>query len=257
MGLAAEIADTLVRIEELLGKIAPLRQKAAATIQALDQTQSEYEEVVGPSDRESIRLEAAIAHARRLLAGAAVHRAVEAVEEDTEPGRPATVTPPRGWEASPEQIPETDVQAVRKRSIADHVLYFAAGENDPVVVLMNSMLTKPEQGAGEMLELIAWGDIWKAAADWESEAERLDRLRLWQRELESRLDYWNGQIHLLARDSRHALMVRKLKLTRARWRAYLSEIAREQELDNAQRGNELDVLEAECVRRQGGTALGR
>jgi hypothetical protein len=97
MGLADEIADTLVRIEELLGRIVPLRQKAAATIQALDQTQSEYEEVVGPSDRESIRLEAAIAHARRLLAGIAVHRAVE---EDTEPGRPATVTPPRGWEAS-------------------------------------------------------------------------------------------------------------------------------------------------------------
>lgn len=249
MGLATQTDKALARIEELLRKIGPLREKAAALIRALEEAQHDYDKVVGPVNQEAIRLEAAIAHLRRALVGTPTRPIEEPLHEH------AQITPPRRWDDAVEPISAPDIDERRKRSIADHVLYFAADENDPIVVLMNSMLSKPDRESGEMLELIAWGDIWRAAPDWETDSDRLERLYSWQMELEGRLKHWEGEIHRLTGDSRYQLAVKKQELSESKWRAYLNGIALDQAAENHRLAQELKILETEQTRRKAGTDL--
>jgi hypothetical protein len=246
MRIAAEIEEALAVIEQLLAQIEPTRQHCAVMSRNIEEAHRDYEEVVGPANQESIRLETAIAYTRRLLEGtSAGDRLAEPVPLD----QPASwITSPPAWDPVPAASDLQDIRAARKRSIADHVLYFAATESDPVVVLMNSLLSKSEHGPGEMLEAIEWGDIWSVAPAWESEQDRLSRLKSWQEELEPRLGYWKARERQLTAD--YALASRKMKSTAAEWRAYLDGMAAAQKADNARRASELELLRAEWQRRQ-------
>ena len=159
------------------------------------------------------------------------------------------------WLPLPVQAPEENLRDSRKRSVADHVLYFSAGEDDAVVVLMNGLLMKPDHGPGEMLELIQWGEIWKSTPDYESEEEMFLRLEGWQLELEVRLEYWQTKVQQLRRE--HGLAELKQRSSAAEWHDHLAALAQEQGAENAQHQRNLEVLQAEWDRRQKGGALGQ
>jgi hypothetical protein len=69
MRVTAEIEVVLTAIEQLCVQIEPTRQQCAVMIRNMDEAHRDYEEVVGAANQESVRLETAIAHTRRLLAG--------------------------------------------------------------------------------------------------------------------------------------------------------------------------------------------
>jgi len=248
MQFTGEIEEALARIEQLLAEIEPYRQQCGTMMRNLDEAHREYEEVIGAANRESVRLENAIAYTRWQLSG---HAAAERLPEPPPLGQPAAwVTSPQTWDAVPGVTAAEDLRAARKRWIADHVLYFAATDTDPIVVLINNMLTRPEHGPGEMLEVIKWGEIWKAAPDWESEEDRLARLNSWLEELESRLDYWKARTKQLTAD--YALAAKRTNSTPVEWRAWLAGLAAKQEAENSRRTADLELLQAEWRRRQEG-----
>ena len=86
MRFTAEIEEALSRIEQLLAEIEPYRQQCGTMMRNLDEAHRDYEEVVGAANRESARLENAIAYAKWQLAG---HAAVDRSPEPVPSAQPA------------------------------------------------------------------------------------------------------------------------------------------------------------------------
>jgi DNA anti-recombination protein RmuC len=245
------IDEVLEELKDLLDQITDLRDRVRNLENEMDeelnQAQQEYEEKLGSLNAEAARLR----HQKGSLKTRLDQLRKSRGSSDTIPLPPADipeVAPPKPIlskkTSDPPEPPPLDPRMVRKRALADHIYYFADPDQETVVQQINAILSDESASLGEMLELLAWGDIWKARADWESLRMQYERLKEWQSGLEVRLDYWKCQLREIESGERYSLWETKSQGER-RWQDFLEEVAEKQRAENRQLAHEVTVLRQE------------
>jgi uncharacterized phage infection (PIP) family protein YhgE len=244
--LLAELKDTLEQINALRGRVTKLVSDVG---DELDLAQQEYDARLSSLNAEArelaYRKETLKMRLNQLQNSQNSIEAQNFLDLDVpgvDPPEPelleTTETP-----ESPEPPPE-DPRIARKRALADHIYYFLEQDQEAVMQHVNAVLNKENTDIGHMLELLAWGDIWKARPAWESLEDQYQRLKGWQPMLKARLSYWKGEVQRLESEKRYALW--KIKNQgEAHWQAYLDDLVEKQKSENAKLSHEVAVLEAE------------
>ena len=242
-----QIQDLLAQIETLLSQIMPWRKKAVNLEAGLAAAKRDYERVVGAANAEASRLSARKAS---LQAALAAKPAPPPPPPPLRPNPPPDVPKVKPGVALPPPPPE-DPRAVRKRALADHIFYFLDDDQEDVLQVLHAIQDDARRDVGDMLELLPWGEIWRARATWETLDDQQRRLASWLAALEIRLDYWQRTLDRLeGGDSRQGLLQEKKVRSAEEWEAYLAELAQDQEDDNARLRQEVQVLDAEWQQKQ-------
>ncbi len=242
--IETQIIEILNNLKELLEQITWLRQHADELDRGLIEAQRDYDQKIGPLNTEADRLEALKLSLRARLARRPSPAAQPAKSDDA----PSTPKPVITTETPPPPPPK-DPRAKRKRELADYIGYFIADESrETIMQVINAILADEQRDVGDMLELLSWGNIWTASADWETPVEQYKRLNDWNQILADRLVYWQERIHGLEKSSYYSLWQQKQSLSQAEWLANLDEMGRQQAANNANLSREVDFLEQQLAR---------
>jgi hypothetical protein len=246
-----QIEVLLETLEMLLKQIQPLRVRVDEIEKGLAQTQREYEQRLSQANAEADRLEAArLSVLARLNREAAPPPApLPPIIEPTPPAPIVDLESEPGL-LSPAPPPESP-RAKRKRTLLDYIFNFT--DTGPVIEKINALVDDDRRDMGEMLELLAWGEIWKARTNWETLDEQWQRLDQWRAALEQRVTYWTNEKKHLEDDQRYGLWDRKSELSENQWKDFLDELFRRQEADNARLSNEVAKLEERLRAQQAAT----
>ncbi|MCP4676339.1 MAG: hypothetical protein GY854_12665 [Deltaproteobacteria bacterium] len=232
-----KIQDILTRLETLLDEVGQLRQRYVNLEKNLHRAERDYDSIIGLLNAEADRLRACV----RTLTARLAHRP----QTHIDPGPTLDTTVPAS-PPTPDEVPAGDDSypletapcfepslAADKRSLADHIEYFVQpADREWVMGVLNAVLVNDQKGVGEMLELVEWGDIWTARAEWESSEDQYRRLVEWRAALADRLEYWQSEFHRLENDPRYDLLVKMREKDRADWLRELEQLARDQEKEN-------------------------
>jgi hypothetical protein len=235
------ITELLTSLETLLKQIEPMRKRAEEIATGLAQTQREYELKMSAANAEAERLEAL----KRSLA-----RSPQPVDPPPPiPPPPAPVPPPPIDVVDPGVIrppepPRENPRTARKRTLLDHIFYFSDAGQNTVIEQINSLLDDEQRDVGDILEMLAWGDIWRARADWETLEQQRQRLYGWHDALKQRLTYWEQEINSLERDDFYELWERRSELTEPQWQSFLDQLLQEQEAENQRLAREVAAIES-------------
>jgi hypothetical protein len=250
------LAEALGALEGLLAEIAPLRQRVAEVRAGLAQAVRDYARALREVNDEAARLAARQAFLRAQLAWVP-HAAPPAAHPESASALasapdPKPDAPPSAGPLSAR--PTADPRADRKSAFADHVFFFAsfadAGEEDAVRQRINAVLNDPATDLGDVLEVLAWGPVWKARQEWETPDQQLDRLATWQAALAERLAHWRRELAGLDGSDQRDLYEERRARTPEGWRTYLAELADEQRAENARLTRAVATLEAQWAARQ-------
>jgi hypothetical protein len=153
-------------------------------------------------------------------------------------------------------VPENPREA-RKRALWNHLYYFLdTGEMDQdpqrvkAIQALHGMVNDERRDIGEMLEVLAWGDIWKERAEWESLDDQARWMQDWCAALEQRLKYWEQTVSRMELDRRQKLLKEKQKRTQQEWLTYLGWLADQQQQENLRLARDVQILEDEWRARQ-------
>lgn len=248
-----QIDELLETLKSLLDQIAQLRQKAAELEKGLTQAEGDYNEKLSSLNAEADRLEA--------LKASLKFRLAQKTQEIPEQSATIIDTLPVDVELPPEIIepklgelpppPKEDPRYTRKQMLADHIEYFVVdSDREPIMQEINAVLADERQDLGDMLERLNWGEIWKARADWETLEDQYARLESWKSALEERLTYWQQQLCRVEQDPRYSLWQEMTTYSHQEWLAFLDNLARQQEEENASLAHEVSVLEQQWQTKQ-------
>lgn len=146
---------------------------------------------------------------------------------------------------------QADPRDAQKRALADHIEYFISdSDREPVMQVINAILSDDTRDLADMLEAMAWGPIWMARADWETLEDQYARLVEWQHSLKNRRVHWQGEIHRLKNDGRYSLLQECQVRTREQWMTYLAQMARDQQEEVNELAREVAILEGQWQLRQ-------
>ena len=239
-GICSRIEHVLRNLKALVEDITHRREKVESLQAELIEVQRDYNDKLGYLNAEAEKLESRRAFLSAQIAGRNPS-APSAQPKSSGPAQP----PPTGGahfsESPPPPLTE-DPRAVRKRSLADHIYYFLESSQTPIMQEINAAIADDRQDVGDMLERLAWGEIWSARADWETLDDHLARVQGWNRALEDRLSYWQQIMRNVEDDPRHGLLEKMKESNREEWLAFLDSMARNQEMENARLARELGVL---------------
>jgi hypothetical protein len=209
------IAELLDVLEKLLQQIEPLRTRTRQMEKELTEVQQEYEAKLGPANAEADRLEATkLSLQARLNREPAPPPPREAITAPTPP--PATIETRAEPTMPPPPRPRESLRTARKRALLDFIFNFT--DSGPVIEKINAIVDDDRRELGDMLELLTWGEIWKARTDWETLDEQALRLDEWRVALEQRVAYWTEEIKRLEDDPRYSLRSELDDLLRSRER---------------------------------------
>lgn len=236
----ADINALLDTLEALLKQIEPLRRSVHETEKGLEQTQREYDQKLGQANAEADRLEA-----EKNALKARLNRQ-NVAPPAPRPPLPEPVAPPAVADIRIEPqlpIPPPPQESLRrksKRALLDYIFSFT--DTGPVIEQIHALVDDDGRDMGEMLELLAWGEIWKTRTRWESIEQQWQRLDEWRVALEQRLAYWTQERRHLADDTRYSLWQRRSELVESEWRALLDDLLSRQETDNKRAATEVAAL---------------
>jgi hypothetical protein len=234
-----QIDDLLGTMEALWRQITPLRQRAVELEAGLTSVQRDYDHEVGQANIKADRLRARKASLQAALA--------RKPPPPPTPPPPPPRRPPPVKEIKPGAIlpppPPEDPRDVRKRALADHIYYFLDSDQEEVIQIIHAVLDDDQRDVGDMLELLPWGEIWKAHADWETLEDQYLRLDQWRSALENRVAYWQRVVRQLETDPRQGLLREMKERSREDWLAFLKKLAGQQEEENERLARQVRVLE--------------
>ena len=247
-----QIDNCLTALEVLLEQIKPLRQRVAEVEKGLAQAQRDYDQKMSKLNAEAERLEGLkISRMARLAPEINPHPPPQVAPAELKPTPPEEVISIMPTADTPPSPPPTESpRAVQKRSLARYIRYFLDSNQDAVMQVINAVLVDDQRGMGDMLEVLSWGDIWKARAAWETLENQYDRLNEWHQVLEERLAYWQREMRKQESDSRYYLWQKMHGSSQEEWLAFLDDLARQAEAENAQLAHEVEVLEQALQIRQ-------
>ncbi len=242
-----QIDNLLTALEALLEQIKPLRQRVAEVEKGLAQAQRDYDLKMSKLNAEADRLEGL----KLSLLARLNPRKPPPPPPPPLPGPEPTPLPEVIQSGTPHPPPPTESpRAARKRSLAKHIYYFLDSNQDTVMQVINAVLVDDRRDVGDMLEALSWGDIWKACADWETLENQYDRLNEWYQVLEERLAYWQREMRKQESDRRYYLWQKIQVSSQEEWLAFLNDLARQAEVENARLAHEVEVLEQALHTRQ-------
>ncbi|MBD2215109.1 hypothetical protein H6G27_35495 [Nostoc linckia FACHB-104] len=238
-----EIDELLEILKTHLEQIFFLKEQAQTLEKALAEAENDYYQKLGDINAEADRLESLKAS---LLSRLAPKQERMPAIRDTFIGN--FEEPPQLVESfvtpmSLSPLPQADPKAQRKRTLADHIeLFLRDSERETTMQVINAVLADNHRDMGDMLELLVWGDIWKARADWESLEEQYTRLQEWHKALLERLNYWHNVLQYREQDPRYELQEIRSRGQES-WFTFLDDLAQKQVAENAKLDHEVKVLE--------------
>lgn len=244
----SQIAELLKTLEKLLQQIEPLRAQIKQMEKEFTEVQQEYDAKLGKANAEADSL-----HASWISLDARLNRkpappppSEERVTDPVPP--PATLDAGAEPAMSPLPPPRESLRTARKRALLDYIFNFT--DSGPVIERINAIVDDERRELGDMLELLTWGEIWKARTDWETIDEQWARLDEWRTALEQRVAYWIGENNRLKEDPRYSLWERRSELDPAAWQAALDDLRRHQEIENERLAAKIASKEQEWQARQ-------
>lgn len=244
----SQIDELLETLKTRLKQILSFREQVLVLEKALIEAENEYNQKLADINDEADRLESLKAS---LLSRLAPKKERTPAIRDTFIGD--VEEPPQLVESfvtpiSP--LPQEDPKNQRKRALADHIeLFLLDSERETTMQVINAVLADNDRDTGDMLEQLAWGDIWKARADWESLEEQYARLQEWHKALLERLGYWQNVLQSREKDSRYELQEMRSRGQES-WFAFLDDLAQKQVAENAKLDHEVKVLEQQLQVKQ-------
>jgi hypothetical protein len=247
-----EISGLKTQLESLVGKIKPLRERSAILEAQLAQAQRDYDRELGVLNAEAIRLSGRKTALRAALAGNDTHRPMPILPPDPGPTPPPPVIDP-GPHPSPVPLAQReDPREARKRALWKH-LYEVMDPDQPdpdpekiqTIQAIHAMVRDDQRDVGDMLEVLAWGDVWKVRGEWETVEEQARRLDEWRTALQQRLKFWEQAVGRLEKDPRQGLLNEMQKGSQQQWLAYLKKLAGQQQTENESLRHEVTELENE------------
>ncbi|MDX9954457.1 MAG: hypothetical protein RBT75_10195 [Anaerolineae bacterium] len=244
------IDELLATLKALRGHIEVLKARVAELMAtemeaALVQAYKEYEAQLKPFNEEASRLRNEQAVLQTRLAQLVANSTVAA--SDPTAARPDVTTPEPvpTFEDKPAPLPPPppDPRGERKRKLADYILDFVSEEQEEVVMqVINAILVDESKDIGDILEALAWGDIWSIRAGDESLEVQFARLNEWRAALEGRVIFWKTRVQSLESESRYTLWEVK-KQGEAQWQALLEDWVQKQAAENKRLAHEVAVLQ--------------
>lgn len=245
-----QIRDLLNQLETLVEKIKPLRNRAADLEAQLTQAQRDYDRELGVLNAQVTRLHGRKMALRTAMAGGPQRKPTPIQENEARPTPPPPEIDPRS--DSPSPLPsQVDPREARKRALWKHLYFFLDTDQlnpDPeqvkTIQTINDLVNDGRRDVGDMLEVLVWGDIWKARTDWETVDEQALRLEEWRVALQHRLEYWERATGRLKMDPRQGLL-KEMQKGSQEWGTYLRGLAEQQQRENDQLAREISILEDE------------
>ena len=244
----SQIAELLEILEKLLQQIEPLRAQIKQMEKEFTEVQQEYDAKLGQANAEADRLEAS-----RLSLRARLNRkpAPPPVQEPS----PPPVPPPATIDTRPDPtlppsppLRRESLRTARKRALLVFIFNFT--DSGPAIERINAIVDDDRRELGDMLELLTWGEIWKARTDWETLDEQWLRLDEWRLALEQRVAYWIEENNRLKDDPRYSLWERRSELGPKAWQSALDDLLRRQERDNELLAKDVASLEQQWQAQQ-------
>ncbi len=242
------IADLLATLKTFREQIEAFKARVAELLAtemeaALAQAHKEYEARLKPLNEEASRLKNERAVLQMRLAQLAATPVTAGLDE-TKSGLVTTPDPvlPVEEKPAPPPPPPPDPRGERKRKLADYIYFFLPPEQEEVVMqVINAILADESKDIGDILETLAWGDIWGIRPEDESLEAQYTRLSDWRAALEGRVVYWKTRVHSLESESRYALWEVK-RQGESQWQALLDDLAQKQAAENDRLAHEVTVL---------------
>ena len=248
----AQIDELLEQLKHLLAQITPIRQQMATLEKQLAQVQREYDKHLGEHNSEANRLEML----KHSLKARLARKPTPIMQEPTTQAVPEAIQPPEVVEIAlspdepPPPPPAEEPGMVPKRALANHIYYFLDPSQSAIMQTINALLIDGARGIGEMLELLEWGEIWSARADWEPLEEQYQRLEGWQAALTERWAFWQAEEQRLKGDSRYALWRERDSRSSEEWLALLQGLTEQQKIENERLAQEVAILEQAWQQKQ-------
>ena len=248
---------TQTQIDELLATLKTFREQiegfkarvgelmATEMEAALAQAHKEYEARLKPVNEEASRLRNERAVLQMRLAQLAANQTIAGPEPAAARPDITTPEPVPTFEDKPAPLPPPppDPRGERKRKLADYIYIFLPQEQEEAVMqVINAILVDEGKDIGDILEALAWGNIWSIRAGDESLEAHYARLNEWRAALEGRVTYWKTRVHSLESESRYALWEVK-KQGEAQWQALLEDLVQKQTAENKRLAHEVAVLQ--------------
>jgi len=257
MEIELQVQNILKNLKELVNQIYLLRQQSADIEKGMKEVKQRYDEALGGLNTEAERLEVLRYSLRARLQEVQVtiqgemELPVQPLSDDNFVGQQINATPLDDIVNSLTETPLSleDTRRHRKLKLIDHVFSFADPSQDNIIKVMNAILVDESTDIGEMLESLAWGEIWSARAEWESVQEQYQRLLEWKQALKDRIVYWEAIIQNLEHDSCYALWI-EWKKGENQWNLFLKELVQKQEVENKRLSKEVSILEDELHSKQ-------
>mgnify|MGYP002778632520 CR=1 FL=1 len=244
----SKIDDLLESLKTHLEEILSIKEQVLVLDKALIEAENEYNQKLGDINDEADRLESLKAS---LLSRLAPKK--QSSPDIRDKFMENIEAPPHIVESFVTAIPplpKEDPRTQRKRALADHIEFFLMdSERETIMQVINAVLADNYHDMGDMLEQLAWGDIWKARANWESLEEQYARLIEWQKALLERLDYWQNILQRRKQDPRYELQEMRSRGQES-WFAFLDDLLQKQVTENARLDYEIKVLEQQLQVRQ-------
>jgi hypothetical protein len=256
MASQAHVDDVLTALETLVAEIAPLRTQADSLRREVAQARKDYEQALRALNDETERLTAKQNALRARLKSREPMTATSTTAglRTSSPSAPAPVLP-SGQPVvpiAPVSVP-TDPRAERKRALADFIISVVDSAQETVVrERLNIVLADTSRDIGDMLEDLSWGPIWSARSEWETLDEQAARLEAWRASLTARRSHWQRELIDLERDGRKYFLPERRQRAPTEWLAFLGDLAKEQQTENARLLHEVEVLERQLSARRAG-----
>lgn len=244
----ADINLLLETLEALLKKIEPLRRRVDEIEKGQTEAQREYDQKLGQANAEADRLESLKVSMRAPTKGGEV--------PPPPPPSIGAIPPPPVFEVNvepgkgPPPPPRESLRTKRKRTLLDYIFYIT--DEGPEIEKINALMDDDHHDMGDMLEMLAWGPIWKSRTPWETLDDQRQRLEEWRVVLEERFSYWTQECHRLEEDERYSLWKQKSELNENEWQAELDQMLQRQETDNQRLASEVAKLEEQSRAQQAG-----
>lgn len=241
------VTNLLDNLKALLDQITPLRHEIMRLEADMAQVRRDYEQRLGTLNNDFAQLKARERYLRLSLAAKSPSQdAAESNEALTDPALSQidASDPEAELEIPDVSLPAEDPRMSRKRALADHIEYFISDSDREVVMhTINAVLADEERDMGDMLELLAWGDIWSASAPWETVDDQYTRLESWREELKGRVIYWRDALQRLQSDDLYHLWEKWHTSSDEEWSGYLEELAQQQIENNDKLAHAVSILE--------------
>ena len=241
------VKTLLNTLKALLAEVTALRQESDELGKCLADVQREYEEKFNSLNLENQRLEALKSSLKSRLARKPQYPQQPAKNNDDS----EIQSPPPTFEKSlPPPLPPEKSHIRRKRALADHIEYFISDSNrEPMMQILNAVLADDDRDLGHMLELLSWGEIWTARAEWETLEEQYNRLQEWEIALSERLEYWQQFLNSQQNNSYYGLLQERKTRSSQEWAEFLNELDQQQKEENERLAHEVSILEQELQKK--------